>query len=90
MYFYFFFDILKIFPANFFDKRYKNGYGVILDDIIAGLYTVITLLISGFFIMCIKFIMCITLMYMHCFLTRKHRDYKSLCVGVCIFRRLCF
>ncbi|MFL2543108.1 MAG: phosphatidylglycerophosphatase A [Alphaproteobacteria bacterium] len=45
-----FFDILKIFPANFFDKYYKNGYGVILDDIIAGLYTVLTLIILNAFI----------------------------------------
>ena len=45
-----FFDIFKIFPANFFDKHYKNGYGVILDDIIAGLYTVLTLIILNAFI----------------------------------------
>jgi len=45
-----FFDIIKIFPANYFDKHYKNGYGVILDDIIAGLYTVLTLVILNVFI----------------------------------------
>ncbi|MBD1147693.1 phosphatidylglycerophosphatase A [Pelagibacterales bacterium SAG-MED31] len=45
-----FFDIVKIYPANYFDKHYKNGYGVILDDIIAGLYTVITLIILNVFI----------------------------------------
>ena len=45
-----FFDILKIFPANLFDKYYKNGYGVILDDIVAGLYTVLTLIILNAFI----------------------------------------
>ena len=45
-----FFDIIKIFPANYFDKHYKNGYGVILDDIIAGLYTVLTLIILNAFI----------------------------------------
>ncbi len=45
-----FFDILKIFPANLFDKYYKNGYGVILDDIIAGLYTVLTLITLNAFI----------------------------------------
>ena len=45
-----FFDIFKIFPANFFDKHYKNGFGVILDDIIAGLYTVLTLIILNAFI----------------------------------------
>ena len=45
-----FFDIFKLFPANFFDKHYKNGYGVIIDDIIAGLYTVLTLMILNAFI----------------------------------------
>ena len=45
-----FFDIFKIFPSNFFDKYFKNGYGVILDDIIAGLYTVLTLIILNAFI----------------------------------------
>tara|TARA_B110000438_G_C15639854_1_gene574808 strand:+ start:225 stop:728 length:504 start_codon:yes stop_codon:yes gene_type:complete len=40
-----FFDIKKPFPVNFFDKRYKNNVGVILDDVVAGLYTVITLVI---------------------------------------------
>ena len=38
-----FFDILKLFPANFIDKKYKNCMGVMLDDIIAGIQT--TLLI---------------------------------------------
>ena len=32
-----FFDILKPFPVNFFD-RIKNGWGIMLDDIAAGLY----------------------------------------------------
>ena len=32
-----FFDILKIFPANFIDKNYSDHYGVIFDDIIAAI-----------------------------------------------------
>ena len=44
------FDIIKIYPANYFDKYWKNGYGVILDDIIAGLYTVLTLIVLNAFI----------------------------------------
>ncbi|MDA9742532.1 phosphatidylglycerophosphatase A [Pelagibacteraceae bacterium] len=40
-----FFDILKIFPANIIDKRLKSAFGVILDDLIAGLYTIIILYI---------------------------------------------
>ena len=40
-----FFDILKIFPANIVDKRIKSAFGVILDDLIAGIYTKIVLYI---------------------------------------------
>ena len=40
-----FFDIKKPFPINFFDKKYKNSFGVIIDDVIAGLYVVLTLII---------------------------------------------
>ena len=32
------FDITKPQPAAWFDRRCKNGYGVVLDDVIAGLY----------------------------------------------------
>ena len=32
-----FFDITKLFPANYFDKL-KSGFGIIMDDIISGLY----------------------------------------------------
>ena len=40
-----FFDILKPFPINYIDKNIKNGLGVVLDDIIAGIYTTIVLYI---------------------------------------------
>ena len=43
-----FFDILKPFPINLIDKKMKNGLGVILDDIVAGIYTIITIGISMF------------------------------------------
>ena len=39
-----YFDILKPFPVNFFDKNFKNSFGVIMDDICAGLYVVVTLI----------------------------------------------
>ena len=38
-----YFDIVKPFPVNFFDKNFKNCFGVIMDDICAGLYVVLTL-----------------------------------------------
>jgi phosphatidylglycerophosphatase A len=33
-----FFDIVKIWPVSFFDKKIKHGAGTILDDIVSGLY----------------------------------------------------
>ena len=35
------FDIIKPYPINWIDKNIKNSYGIILDDIIAGVYTII-------------------------------------------------
>ena len=32
-----FFDILKFFPANVIDRKYSNYFGVVFDDIIAGI-----------------------------------------------------
>ena len=39
-----FFDIKKPFPVNFFDKNFKNSFGVIMDDVCAGLYVVLSLI----------------------------------------------
>tara|TARA_B100001027_G_scaffold74927_1_gene51106 strand:+ start:81 stop:584 length:504 start_codon:yes stop_codon:yes gene_type:complete len=44
-----FFDILKPYPINHVDKNMKNGLGVILDDLIAGLFTLIVLYICIIF-----------------------------------------
>ena len=40
-----FFDIAKPFPINIVDKKMKNGVGVMLDDIIAGIYSTIVIYI---------------------------------------------
>ena len=49
-----FFDIVKPFPVSFFDKNFKNSFGVIMDDVCAGLYVVLSLIcfmiISSYFI----------------------------------------
>ena len=37
-----YFDIMKPFPVNFFDKNFKNSFGVIMDDICAGFYVVLS------------------------------------------------
>ena len=44
-----FFDILKPYPINYVDKNMKNGFGVILDDLIAGFFTLIVLYICVVF-----------------------------------------
>ncbi len=38
-----FFDIVKIFPASIIDRQMKNGYGVVLDDVVAGIYACVLL-----------------------------------------------
>lgn len=38
-----FFDIVKLPPADYFDSKMKNGFGVMLDDAIAALYAWIAL-----------------------------------------------
>ena len=49
-----FFDIAKPFPVNFFDKKFKNSFGVIMDDVIAGFYVVLSLIcfmvLSNYFV----------------------------------------
>ena len=39
-----FFDIAKPFPVSYFDKNFKNSFGVIMDDVCAGFYVVISLI----------------------------------------------
>ena len=40
-----FFDIVKPFPVNYFDKNFKNSFGVIMDDVCAGLYVELVLVL---------------------------------------------
>jgi len=39
-----YFDIVKPFPVSFFDKNFKNSFGVIMDDVCAGFYVVLSLI----------------------------------------------
>jgi phosphatidylglycerophosphatase A len=39
-----FFDIIKPFPVSYFDKNFKNSFGVIFDDVFAALYVVLILI----------------------------------------------
>ena len=49
-----FFDIVKPFPVSFFDKNFKNSFGVIMDDVCAGFYVILSLIcfmiLSSYFI----------------------------------------
>jgi phosphatidylglycerophosphatase A len=45
-----FFDILKPFPIRGLEKRLKGGYGVVLDDVMAGVYANIILRLIYLFI----------------------------------------
>ena len=44
-----FFDVVKTFPANFIDKNLNNALGVILDDLVAAIYTIVVLYILNAF-----------------------------------------
>ena len=39
------FDIVKPYPINYYDKNFKNSFGVIMDDVCAGLYVVAVLVL---------------------------------------------
>ena len=39
------FDIVKPYPASYYDKNFKNSFGVIMDDVAAGLYVVAVLVL---------------------------------------------
>lgn len=45
------FDILKPPPANWVDRRLKNGFGVVLDDVLAGVYAALALRLTLFFLL---------------------------------------
>lgn len=39
------FDIVKIFPAGYLQNRLPGGYGIVIDDVVAGMYSNIILLL---------------------------------------------
>jgi phosphatidylglycerophosphatase A len=38
-----FFDIWKPFPIGYFDAKLKNGFGVMFDDLLAAVYTMLSM-----------------------------------------------
>lgn len=45
-----FFDIWKPYPIRYFDHKLKNGFGIMIDDVIAAIYSVLLISILSFFI----------------------------------------
>jgi len=44
-----FFDIVKVFPAGWVQEKWPGGYGIVADDVVAGIYGALMLwLLSGF------------------------------------------
>lgn len=43
------FDIVKIWPASYFDKKVQHGAGTILDDVVSGVFAGLSLLAVNFF-----------------------------------------
>jgi phosphatidylglycerophosphatase A len=40
-----FFDIVKVFPAAYFERKLPGGYGIVMDDVVAGIYSNVVLLL---------------------------------------------
>ncbi len=52
-----FFDIVKFWPASYFDKKVDHGAGTILDDIVSGVFAgLLYLIINYFFSISLKLI----------------------------------
>jgi phosphatidylglycerophosphatase A len=45
-----FFDILKPWPISWIDKHVKGGWGIMLDDILAGVFALLALQATHFFL----------------------------------------
>lgn len=43
------FDIFKPWPASYFDRQ-DSGFGIVMDDVVAGLYTVVVIVICRVFL----------------------------------------
>jgi len=45
-----FFDILKPYPVNYVDKNIKGALGIMLDDILASIYSILIMIVIFFFL----------------------------------------
>ena len=44
------FDILKPWPINWLDKKVHGGFGIMIDDVLAGIYALLVLQLIAFFV----------------------------------------
>jgi len=44
------FDILKPYPIRYFDEKLTNGFGIMVDDILAAGYSILVILALAHFI----------------------------------------
>ena len=44
-----FFDILKPFPINILEKKFEGGFGIMIDDIAAAIYSTLIIILSTHF-----------------------------------------
>lgn len=45
-----FFDIVKIWPACYYDRNVHTGFGVMMDDVVAGVYAAVCMAVIIYFI----------------------------------------
>ncbi|MBK1721647.1 phosphatidylglycerophosphatase A family protein [Thiocystis violacea] len=45
-----FFDILKPWPIRYFDRHWKNGFGVMFDDLLAAGYAIVVIVLAHLWI----------------------------------------
>lgn len=45
-----FFDIVKPYPIRYFDQKLESGFGIMIDDVLAALYSVVLIKIIAFFV----------------------------------------
>jgi phosphatidylglycerophosphatase A len=45
-----FFDIIKPWPIKWVDQHVEGAFGIMIDDVIAGLFTILTICLIGYFI----------------------------------------
>lgn len=43
-------DVIKPFPANYIDAHFPGGFGVVLDDVVSGLYTRLVIALISLFL----------------------------------------